>query len=700
MVWKKRWPNSAQSVQAQRPVRYKFMWQVGVDVGGTFTDVFAFERQSGRLVSHKVPSTPHDPSVAISNALTLLKERFAVEVEGMDQFCHGTTVATNALIQRKGGRITLVTTGGFKDLLTIGRQVRPLIYDLQADYPDPLIPTEHRVEVHERIGPKGEVLHELTDAEIERVAGEVAALQPDGVAICLLFAFLNPSHEQRLRSALEERLPGADLSTSHEVQPVFREFERFSTTVLNTYLQPVMSRYIHAVDGIITHHAPEAEIGINQSSGGLMTVDQAARFPVRTALSGPAAGVVGAIEAASRSDVQAIITLDVGGTSTDVALVRDAAVPLSFARHVAGFPIRLPSVDVNAVGAGGGSLIEVGPDGLMQVGPLSAGADPGAACYGKGGTLPTVTDANLVLGRLPEEIAGGDMHLDTGLARTALDAIARHFDVSVEEAAVGALRIVASNMVRAIRAVSVERGHDPRQAVLVPYGGAGGLHAIEVAEALGVTQVLVPPDPGILCARGLMVADRSEVFLATRRTRLEGDLSVLTEMGQGLTGQAEDWLSGQRRPGTTEASADMRYVGQNYELTIDMPNGFKWLPEELDSIKQLFHAEHERAYGHADPSMPIELVSLRLTARVPAEPVDGAQAPGQGKAPASWPERHIWFTAEASESAKIVQREQMTTGESVKGPAVIEQADATTLVWPGWSAVLDAAGNVMLEKTS
>ncbi len=674
------------------------MWQVGVDVGGTFTDVFACETGTQRLVSHKVPSTPHDPSVAIANALELLKSRFAVDVGAIDQFCHGTTVATNALIQRKGGKIALVTTAGFKDLLTIGRQVRPLIYDLQADYPDPLIPAEDRVEVHERIGSKGEVLSELSDDEIDRVAGEVAALQPDGVAICLLFAFLNPAHEQRLRAALEARLPDADLSTSHEVQPVFREYERFSTTVLNTYLQPVMSRYIHAVDGIIASHAPKADIGINQSSGGLMTVDQAARFPVRTALSGPAAGVVGAIEAAKRSDIDTIITLDVGGTSTDVCLARGGTVPLSFARHVAGFPIRLPSVDVNAVGAGGGSLIGVGPDGLMQVGPLSAGADPGAACYGKGGTLPTVTDANLVLGRLPEEIAGGDMHLDVSLARKALAPVAEQFGVSIEEAAVGALRIVASNMVRAIRAVSVERGHDPRQAVLVPYGGAGGLHAIEVAEALGLTQVLVPPDPGILCARGLMVADRSEVFLATRRTSLEGDLTVLQGLSEDLASEAKTWLSSQRRTGTTAASADMRFVGQNYELSIDIPNGFNWLPEQIDSIIELFHAEHERAYGHADAAMPMEVVSLRLTARVPAEPVETANVPPESEAPEDWPHRDIWFGSGAAEPAQVVWRDQLAPGAELAGPAVIEQADATTLVWPGWSALCDEAGNLVLEQ--
>ncbi len=674
------------------------MWQVGVDVGGTFTDVFAHEAESGRTVSHKVPSTPHDPSVAIDNGLALLKERFAVETGELGEFCHGTTVATNALIQRKGGTIALLTTAGFKDLLTIGRQVRPLIYDLQADYPEPLIPAERRVEVSERVGPNGEVLSELSEAEIARVVGEIAALEPDGVAICLLFAFLNPHHEQRLRRALEDRLPDADISTSHEVQPVFREYERFSTTVLNTYLQPVMSRYIHRVDGIIRAHAPKADIGINQSSGGLMTVDLAARFPVRTALSGPAAGVVGAIEAAGRSGHGSIITLDVGGTSTDVCLAQGGTVPLSFARHVAGFPIRLPSVDVNAVGAGGGSLIDVGPDGLMQVGPLSAGADPGAACYGRGGTQPTVTDANLVLGRLPQEIAGGDMHLHASLARRALEPVATHLDVSVEEAAVGALRIVASNMVRAIRAVSVERGHDPRQAALVPYGGAGGLHAIEVAEALGLTRVLVPPAPGILCARGLMVADRSEVFLATRRTPLDGDLSALSELSVGLRDEADAWLESQRRPGTTSASADMRFVGQNYELSIDVRSDFNWLSGKTDSIKELFHAEHERAYGHADRSMPIEIVSLRLTARVPAEPLqksaDGpvdktARAPGQ---------RGIWFEAGAPVPSKVVWREALTVGEPVQGPAVIEQADATTLVWPGWRAVQDGEGNLNLEK--
>ncbi len=674
------------------------MWQVGVDVGGTFTDVFASEAESGRYVSHKVPSTPEDPLIAIGNALSLLEERFGVDVPAIQQFCHGTTVATNALIQRKGGKIALITTKGFRDLLTIGRQVRPLIYDSQADYPDPLIPVELRLEVDERIGSKGEVLTPLDEDEIGRVADEAASLEPDGVAICLLFAFLNADHERRIRTVLEDRLPGVFMSTSHEVQPVFREYERFSTTVLNTYLQPVMSQYIQSVEGIVNAAAPSAQIGINQSSGGLMAVEQAARFPVRTALSGPAAGVVGAIESASRSGRDAIITLDVGGTSTDVCLAREATVPLSYARHVAGFPIRLPSVDVNAVGAGGGSLIEVGPDGLMTVGPQSAGADPGAACYGRGGTRPTVTDANLVLGRLPVEIAGGDMVLDLDLARSALAPLADAFKVRIEEAAVGALRIVASNMVRAIRAVSVERGHDPRQAVLVPYGGAGGLHAIEVAEALGLTEVLVPPDPGILCARGLMVADRSEVFVATRRTALDSDLALLESLCEQLESEGEDWLSAHGWEGTSELCADIRFVGQNYELSIDIPNNFKWLNSDLDSLREAFWREHERAYGHADRSMPLEFVAIRLTARVPALPLGKGQVESPPEENIADESRPVWFEAGGPEQSKVIQRTALVPGSTVDGPAVIEQSDSTTLVWPGWRASQDENGNLLLEK--
>lgn len=675
------------------------MWQVGVDVGGTFTDVFAVESGSGRTVSHKVPSTPTDPSEAIGNALAMLRDRFGADVGTLSNFAHGTTVATNALIQRKGGRIALITTKGFRDLLTIGRQVRPLIYDLQADYPDPLIPPGMRVEVAERIGSKGEVLTELSDEEIERAVAEIEALQPDGVAVCLLFSFLNETHESRLADALISRLPGLHISTSHEVQPVFREYERFSTTVLNAYLQPVMSGYLASITKIVGGAAPDAEIGINQSSGGLMSAEQAARFPVRTALSGPAAGVVGAIDASLRSGNKALITLDVGGTSTDVCYVRDGTVPLSYSRHVAGFPIRLPSVDVNAVGAGGGSLAQIGPDGLMIVGPLSAGADPGPACYGRGGTLPTVTDANLILGRLPEEIAGGDMTIDRSLARQALQPLANQFGISVEEAAVGALRIVCSNMVRAIRAVSVERGHDPRSAALVPYGGAGGLHAIEVAEALGLSQVLVPPGPGILCARGLMVADRSEVFTGTRRVRLDGDLSELSDACGQLRQGADEWLEAHEGDGTLEATVDMRFVGQNYELAVPFDPVSSWGAAEMEALSAAFLAEHEKAYGHADASMPMEIVSMRITARVKAAEL--SETSDEVGAEASQPrEREVWFTEKGPEKTTIIERSQMPVGERLNGPAVIEQSDSTTLLWPGWSAVQDEAGNLILEKTA
>ncbi len=671
------------------------MWRVGVDVGGTFTDVFAYESASGRTVAHKTPTTPDDPSRGVADGLAALRERFDVNTSDISEFCHGTTIATNALIQRRGGRIVLVTTRGFADLLTIGRQVRPLIYDLQADYPEPLIPPDLRFEIDERIGSKGEVLTTLTDREMKRVVREVSDINPDGVAVCHLFAFLNPDHEQRIAEALRDRLPGVPVSTSHEVQPVFREYERFSTTVLNAYLQPVMSNYIHALGRVVAAESPNADIGINQSSGSLMSLERAERFPVRTTLSGPAAGVVGAIDSGGRSGRRMIITLDVGGTSTDVSLVRDAAVPVTYHRNVAGFPVRLPSVDVNAVGAGGGSLIQIGADGLMTVGPDSAGADPGPACYGRGGNVATVTDANLVLGRLPTTIAGGDMALDAGLARDAMRPLAGAFNVSIEEAAAGALRIVASNMVRAIRAVSVERGRDPRRAVLVPYGGAGGLHAIEVAEALDIGTILVPPDPGILCARGLMVADRSEVFLTARLMPLDGNETGILTLFVQLQSEASGWLQDQPGAGLSEASLDLRFVGQNYELTIPVDDTDDW----FERAKISFWEEHERAYGHADRDMPIEVVNVRVTARVAAEPLLQPDRPSASPMAHDWPKRDIWFEGTSPLPASVVNRAELATVSPVAGPAVVEQDDATTLIWPGWIGCVDDAANLMLEKT-
>src|SRR5262245_33437047 len=374
---------------------------LGVDVGGTFTDFFLMDEASGATRTHKVASTPDDPSRAILQGLTALTPE-----GGLSLLAHGTTVATNALIQRRGGEVALITTAGFKDLLEIGRQTRPKIYDLKADHPEPLVPRERRFEVAERIGPDGKVIHPLSDADVKRAIADVGGSKAESVAICFLFSFLNPTHEQCIARALRAALPDVEVSLSCEVQPEFREYERLSTTVLNAFLQPVVSRYVAHLQGAIGALAPKATIGVCQSSGGLMSVARVTQLPIRTALSGPAAGVVGAVTAGLRTGHRDLITFDMGGTSTDVCLVLDGKAEMTFGRSVAGFPVRLPSIDIHSVGAGGGSIAHIAGDGLMRVGPMSAGAVPGPACYGRGGADPTVSDATLILGRLPEEITG------------------------------------------------------------------------------------------------------------------------------------------------------------------------------------------------------------------------------------------------------------------------------------------------------
>ena len=464
-----------------------------------------------------------------------------------------------------------MTTSGFKDLIEIGRQTRPKIYDLKADNPEPLVLRQHRFEVAERIGPKGEVITPLNDADIARVIADVQRSGADSVAVCFLFSFLNPAHEQRVGAALRAALPQCEVSLSCEVQPEFREYERLSTTVLNAFLQPVVGRYMANLQAALAQRAPGARIGISQSSGGLMSIARAAHLPIRTALSGPAAGVVGAIAVGARSGHQDIVTFDMGGTSTDVCLVQGGRAEMSFGRNVASFPVRLPSIDIHTVGAGGGSIAFIDKDGLLKVGPRSAGAVPGPACYGLGGTEPTVTDANIVLGRLPARLAGGGMRLDRVPRGSCRRRLGKPLGMGPIETALGIVRIVNSNMVRAIRAVSIERGHDPRLFTLMPFGGAGALHAVDVARELRMSKILVPPAPGILCAEGVASANLEEGFVATCRTPLRGDLSIVTAAMGRLQDEAGAWFereaieTADRR---RELVLDMRYIGQNFELPV------------------------------------------------------------------------------------------------------------------------------------
>ena len=680
-------------------------WTIGVDVGGTFTDFYALNEDSGEVHVAKRPSTPANPAEAILAGLDELARDHGIDLGGVRRLSHGTTVGTNALIERRGGRIALITTRGFRDLLEIGRQTRPLMFDLYADHPPPLVPRERRFEVSERIGAQGEVLRELESADLNRIAGEIRASGADACAVCLLFSYLNPAHESAVVEAVSAAGSEIPLSASSEVQPEFREYERFSTTVLNAYLQPVMERYIEDLEAGLAQLTPHAVLGINQSSGGLMSVTRARRFPVRTALSGPAAGAVGAGEVAAASEHPDVVTLDMGGTSADVALIRECKAAIAFDRDVAGFPVRLPMVDIETVGAGGGSIAWFERDGLLKVGPASAGADPGPACYGLGGEDPTVTDANLILSRLSSRgLIGGAMALDADLARSSFAPLAVRLEASVERAAHGVIGIVVANMVRAIRTVSIERGHDVRQFALMPFGGAGPLHAREVAASLGISEIIVPPSPGIVCAQGLVVSDVKEDFVLSQRNRVNQEVQgVMRELVGELLARAAGWPEAEAIPRADcshELAFDMRYVGQNFELKVPIASVPALDPDDVPGAQSLlarFYDAHETAYGYHNTEDPVEIVNCRLTARgrvYRPRPAIKGHDPGAGPTPHE--HREVWFSANVAETAAVFDRSQLHPGHSIDGPAIIDQLDTTTPVHPGDRAVVHASGSLVI----
>ncbi|MDX1431000.1 MAG: hydantoinase/oxoprolinase family protein [Gammaproteobacteria bacterium] len=681
-------------------------YYVGIDVGGTFTDFFALDESSGRTCVLKRPSTPDDPARAILEGLVELAGREGIALDLVERVAHGTTVGTNALIQRRGGRVALITTAGFRDLLEIGRQTRPLMYDLQADHPPPLVPRERRFEVAERMGAEGAALRALDGESLDAAVTAVGDSRAEACAVCLLFAYLNPAHEQAVAAALARRLPDVAVSLSSEVQPEFREYERFSTTVLNAYLQPVMARYIANLEGGLARAVPGAVLGMNQSSGGLMSAERTQRFPVRTALSGPAAGAVGAAHVARMSGRARVVTLDMGGTSADVALVRDYHTDVAFERSVAGFPIRLPMVDIETVGAGGGSIAWFDRDGLLKVGPHSAGAVPGPACYAQGGEEATVTDANLVLGRLsPRGLVGGAMRLDIARARSALAPLAERLGMSAEAAAHGVVGIVVANMARTIRIISVERGHDVRRFALMPFGGAGPLHAREVAASLDMDEIVVPGAPGIVCAQGLVMSDLKEDFVASQRVLLDdGARAWLGDAVARLAEEATAWFALEKVPPARrrlELAFDMRYVGQNFELRVPVAAGEALGDDavpDAPALAERFFAAHETAYGYHNPADAVEVMNIRLTARgrlQPAEPP--AAAATRAPLPAPIEHREVWFDANAPVAAPIYDRATLETGHEIAGPAIIEQLDTTTPVHPGDLARVDAAGSLIIR---
>ena len=676
-------------------------WIIGVDVGGTFTDFCARNNNTGETIIHKRPSTPNDPAIAILKGINELTEKFSDKKQKILRLAHGTTVATNSLLQRKGGKLALITTKGFRDLLEIGRQVRPSVYDLQIDSPPPLIERSHRFEINERIDFNGNIIKQISKKDLFNLELQIKKLKKiDGIAICLLFAFLNPVNELKIKKILSKKFPNLPISLSSEVQPEFREYERFSTTTINAYLQPEVGKYMNNLKEGIFKIDPSIEVNIFQSSGGLTTVSNASNFPVRMALSGPAAGVVGASETTRKSKFKDIITLDMGGTSTDVCLIQNGKAELSNLRDISGFRIRLPMIDINTVGAGGGSIAYVENDGLLKVGPISAGAVPGPACYNLGGLRPTVSDANLILGRLPETLVGGGMTLNKKNSVNSIKTISKKLKLTIEEAALGIIGIVNSNMTRAIRGVSVERGHDPRLFSLMPFGGAGGLHAVDIARELSIKNILVPRSPGILCAEGLLLSNLQETFVKTCRTSLEENFNIVERSLKEIKERAIKWFKNEGKSDGKRSLLlflDMRYVGQNYELSINLGDILnKKINLKKSDLKSLFFENHKKNYGHFDPYAEIEVVNLRLRAISELKSKQPKLKTLNDK-PKFNSIVDVWFDNKKPRKTKVFERSTLTPDFTINEPSIIVQEDATTLIPPDCTLIVDNKLNLIIE---
>jgi N-methylhydantoinase A len=665
--------------------------RIAIDTGGTFTDCVWVER--GRICMLKVFSTPDDPSRAIVEALEKTGRRDSLIL------LHGTTVGTNTLLQRKGARVALVTTAGFEDVIEIGRQARPKLYDFFFDHVEPLVPADLRFGVDERTGSDGNISREPSQAELRDLAGRVLQKRPEAIAISLLFSFANPQNEILIAAALQGL--GVPLSVSHQILPEFREYERTSTVVMNAYLQPVMQRYLENLDRRAeawSGGSQSPRIFVMQSSGGIAALGAAAREPVRTILSGPAGGVVGAAAVARRSGCERIISFDMGGTSTDVALV-DRHTQTGSQTEIAGLPVGVPMLDIHTVGAGGGSIARFDAAGALRVGPESAGADPGPMCYGRG-TQPTVTDANLLLGRLqPHRFLGGEFTLDLERTRSIVSAWLKKqgCKLSLEQFAAGVIRVVNVTMEKAIRVVSIERGYDPREFALVAFGGAGGLHACELAASLSIPRVIVPALPGALSAFGILVSDVVKDYSRTVLWRTLDKLPVKElkqEFGK-LRRKADEDFQLEEWRGTIRhrLSVDVRYRGQGYELNLPYTGG----------LIAEFRREHERRYGYSYPAREIELVTLRLRV-ILKSPQSGLGAArdtpvvrGRAEGGRFDPERTPVFFEGKKVTAAIYDRGGLRAQRKYAGAAVVTEYSATTVVPPNKRFWLDATGNLLIQ---
>lgn len=677
---------------------------IGIDTGGTFTDLTLAALDDGSCWFHKVPTTPEDASLGILQGMReilLIAGRQAAEVGFV---CHGTTLATNAVLEGKWARSGMITTAGFRDVLELARQRRPSFFNLDVPKPTPPVSRESRIEVTERVAQDGDVVIPLDE---EAVAKAAARLRADGcraIAICFLHSYANPEHERRAAGIVRELWPDVYLCTSSDVLAEFREYERFATTAVNASLLPVIDTYLERFERGVADLGIGSEPRIMQSNGGAVSAQTVRRMPVNTFFSGPAGGVIGAAGLGTQAEFPNLITFDMGGTSTDVALIREGVPGKKSVREMGGFPVRTRTLDIHTIGAGGGSLAWVDPGGLLKVGPRSAGAMPGPACYGRGGVQPTVTDANMVLGRLNQAaLLDGRMPVHPEQARTAIEEnLCERLGLDLVRAAAGILEIINVNMMGAVRVISVEQGEDPRGFALMPFGGAGPLHACDVARIIGVPHIFVPPRPGILSALGLLHADTRGDFSLTRLSIAEPDSLASLNAGLAqLKGKGQDWLRAERlskSPAVYEWLADMRYFGQNFELSANIPGDV--LDEAmLAAIVEQFHAAHEHAYGYRMADRPVEIVNLRLGVAVQRDvPPSGTATTRAGTiADALIEVRSTWFPDTGFVETPIYHRDRLPVETAFEGPAIVEQMDATTVVPPDARVTIDRFGNLMIR---
>ena len=672
-------------------------YRVAVDVGGTFTDVVLTDGKGARLVAIKVPTTPSNRADGVMNGIQAVAEAAGIRLDAIEEVVHGSTTGTNALIERTGARVGLLVTAGFRDLLEIGRVMRPKegLYDFTVDRPPPLVPRRLCLEAVERVDAAGTVLTPLDEASVEAAAAAFAAAGVEAVAICFLFSFLNPAHERRAAEILAARLPGLPLSLSCEVSPEYREYERANTTVMNAYLAPVMRKYLARLQDRIRQEAGGARLSIIQANGGSTSAEHAKRLAVTTVNSGPAGGVVAAAFYGRRHKRLRVVSVDMGGTSFDIGLVEGGVSRVTTEGDFQGLPVKIPIIDLHIIGAGGGSIAWIDRGGALNVGPHSAGAEPGPASYGRGGVEATVTDANVVLGRLnPDNFNAGQMTLDRAAARAAVAAIADKLGTSVEEAALGIVRVVNANMVKGIATVTIQRGIDVRDFSLLSFGGAAGTHAVDMARDLGMAEVVIPPLPGTFSAIGLLITEmRHDYVSAVGGVVAEkADLAALERRFQEMERAGREELAAQGyRPERMRLTrmADLKVFGQTYELLLALPVQGRALDRAgLKALLAEFSRQYRSRYAFFYDGEPIEIVNLRVSAEGLNAPVALPRTAKASPDPAAARvgRRPVYFEERGWVPSAVYRREALRHGMRVKGPAVIEEATSATLVPPGFAA--------------